>query len=88
MILARLSLSSLEINFIPAWLTRLALALALAGGAVTAPAQEIADEPTFAQRLGWGPKDVVVILHVDDVGMSHSSNRGAIESVENGAATS
>lgn len=88
MILARLSLSSLGINFIPAWLTRLALALALAGGAVTAPAQEIADEPTFAQRLGWGPKDVVVILHVDDVGMSHSSNRGAIESVENGAATS
>ena len=27
-------------------------------------------------------------LHVDDVGMSHSSNRGAIETTENGVATS
>ena len=30
----------------------------------------------------------MVILHVDDVGMSHASNLGAIESVENGVATS
>lgn len=45
-------------------------------------------EKTFAERLGWQPKDVVVILHVDDAGMSHSSNLGAIESVEKGVATS
>ena len=45
-------------------------------------------EKTFAERLGWKPDDVVVILHVDDVGMSHSSNLGAIESVEKGVATS
>ena len=45
-------------------------------------------EKTFAERLGWKPSDVVVILHVDDVGMSHASNLGAIESVENGVATS
>jgi chitin disaccharide deacetylase len=48
-----------------------------------APAQK-----SFAERLGWKPTDVAVILHVDDVGMSHSSNLGAIESVEKGVATS
>jgi chitin disaccharide deacetylase len=42
----------------------------------------------FAERLGWTGTDVVVILHVDDAGMSHSSNVGAIESVERGVATS
>ena len=41
-------------------------------------------EKTFAERLGWGANDVVVILHVDDVGMSHSSNLGAIETLEKG----
>jgi predicted glycoside hydrolase/deacetylase ChbG (UPF0249 family) len=45
-------------------------------------------EKTFAERLGWKPEDVVVILHVDDVGMSHASNLGGIESVEKGVATS
>src|SRR5437773_8743619 len=45
-------------------------------------------EKTFAERLGWKPNDVVVILHVDDVGMSHSSNLGAIETLEKGVATS
>jgi len=45
-------------------------------------------EKTFAERLGWKPKDVVVILHVDDVGMSHASNLGGIETVEKGVATS
>ena len=45
-------------------------------------------EKTFAERLGWKPTDVVVILHVDDVGMSHSSNLGAIEALEKGVATS
>ncbi len=42
----------------------------------------------YAVKLGWGEDDVVVILHVDDVGMSHSSNVGAIQAVENGVATS
>jgi len=45
-------------------------------------------EMTFAQRLGWKSNDVVIILHVDDVGMSHSSNLGAIEAIEKGVATS
>lgn len=43
---------------------------------------------TYAERLGWKPDDVVVIAHVDDVGMSHSSNLGMIESLEKGIATS
>ncbi len=43
---------------------------------------------TFAERLGWKAADVVVILHVDDVGMSHPSNRGAIDATESGVATS
>jgi hypothetical protein len=43
---------------------------------------------TFAERLGWKPGEVVVLLHVDDIGMSHSSNQGGIEAVENGVATS
>jgi predicted glycoside hydrolase/deacetylase ChbG (UPF0249 family) len=45
-------------------------------------------EQTFAERLGWKSNVVVVILHVDDVGMSHSSNLGAIEATEKGVATS
>jgi predicted glycoside hydrolase/deacetylase ChbG (UPF0249 family) len=43
---------------------------------------------TYAERLGWGPTDRVVIFHVDDAGMSHSSNQGAIEAVEGLIATS
>jgi predicted glycoside hydrolase/deacetylase ChbG (UPF0249 family) len=45
-------------------------------------------EPTFAERLGWRADAVVVLFHVDDVGMSRSSNLGAVEAVEKGVATS
>ena len=47
-----------------------------------------AGTPTFAELLGWGEDEVVVILHVDDVGMSHSSNEGAIQATESGVASS
>jgi chitin disaccharide deacetylase len=43
---------------------------------------------TFGQRLGWRATDVVVIMHVDDAGMSHPSNLGAIEGTSKGVATS
>ncbi len=43
---------------------------------------------SFGQLLGWEADDVVVILHVDDVGMSHSSNEGAIQAIEDGVASS
>lgn len=47
-----------------------------------------AQEKNYSERLGWGPKDRVVIFHVDDVGMSHDSNVGAIKAMEEGLATS
>jgi chitin disaccharide deacetylase len=43
---------------------------------------------TFAERLGWKATDVVVILHIDDAGMSHSSNLGAMQSMAEGVGTS
>lgn len=46
------------------------------------------EQPTFAERLGWDSDAVVILPHVDDVGMSHPSNQGGIESVERGVATS
>lgn len=48
----------------------------------------IAQEVTYAERLGWPSGTKLVIFHVDDVGMSHNSNMGAIKSVEDGIATS
>lgn len=43
---------------------------------------------TFAERLGYPAGARVVILHVDDAGMSHQSNIGAIRSLTEGMATS
>ena len=57
-------------------------------GTAWAGSAGVADEPTYAERLGWPPGSKVVIFHVDDAGMSHDSNRGAIEAVEKGLATS
>ncbi len=47
-----------------------------------------AAEPSFGERLGWKADEVVVILHVDDAGMHHASNRGVRETLERGVATS
>ncbi len=49
---------------------------------------DVAQGPTFAERLGWKRGDVVVVLHIDDAGMHHSSNRGVEEGLERGVATS
>jgi predicted glycoside hydrolase/deacetylase ChbG (UPF0249 family) len=50
---------------------------------VSAKAQQ-----TYAEKLGY-PKDAkVLILHVDDVGMSWDSNEGAKRAIEKGVATS
>lgn len=45
-------------------------------------------EQTYAERLGWDAEERVLILHVDDAGMSHASNQGAIKAIEEGAANS
>ena len=44
--------------------------------------------PTYAERLGWPAGTKAVIFHVDDDGMSHNSNMGAIRAIEDGVATS
>jgi len=46
------------------------------------------ESPTYAERLGWPKGSKVVIFHVDDAGMSHNSNLGAIQAIEKGVATS
>jgi len=43
---------------------------------------------TFAERLDWPQGTKAVIFHVDDAGMSHNSNMGAIRAIEDGVATS
>jgi predicted glycoside hydrolase/deacetylase ChbG (UPF0249 family) len=43
---------------------------------------------TYAERLGFPKGSKVIILHIDDVGMSWDSNQGAIEAMEKGVANS
>ncbi|MGZ3873281.1 MAG: polysaccharide deacetylase family protein [Mucilaginibacter sp.] len=43
---------------------------------------------TYAERLGWPKGARVLILHVDDAGMSHDSNEGAETAISRGVATS
>lgn len=45
-------------------------------------------EPTYAEKLGFPKGAKVVIMHVDDVGMSFDSNEGTIEAMTKGVATS
>ncbi len=45
-------------------------------------------DTTYAERLGFPKGSRVVILHVDDAGMSYSSNQGAMDALTHGAATS
>ncbi len=45
-------------------------------------------DTTYAERLGFPKGKKIVILHVDDVGMSFDSNKGAIDAMEKGVATS
>ena len=56
--------------------------------AMLGASESIATAQTFAERLGWPKDTIAVILHVDDVGMSHSSNLGAMQAMEKGSATS
>src|SRR5690349_13765857 len=45
-------------------------------------------EQTYAEKLGWKKGDRVIILHIDDAGMSYDSNLGAIKAMEEGVANS
>ncbi len=50
--------------------------------------QNIRAQITYAEKLGYPKGAKVVILHVDDVGMSFDSNEGAIRSMTEGVANS
>nr|NKQ94686.1 ChbG/HpnK family deacetylase [Escherichia coli] len=63
------------------------LALFAAGiSFLTIAAQE--PDSTYAEKLGFPKGAKVLILHVDDVGMSYDSNEGAIKAMTEGVATS
>jgi chitin disaccharide deacetylase len=46
------------------------------------------EDITYAERLGYPKGSKVIFFHVDDAGMSHSSNVGTIEALTEGVATS
>jgi hypothetical protein len=46
------------------------------------------DNTTYAEKLGFPKGAKVLILHIDDVGMSWDSNQGAIAAMEDGVANS
>ena len=45
-------------------------------------------QETYAEKLGYPKGSKVIILHVDDVGMSWDSNEGAFQAMEKGVANS
>lgn len=45
-------------------------------------------EPTYGERLGWKADDRVLMIHCDDVGMSHANNEGARRALDYGLVTS
>jgi hypothetical protein len=51
------------------------------------PQQPVPEDSTYADRLGFPKGARVLILHVDDAGMSLESNEGAIAALTRGAAT-
>ncbi|WP_159468607.1 polysaccharide deacetylase family protein [Dyadobacter sp. 3J3] len=55
---------------------------------VTSFVQAQTIEPTFAEKLGYPKGKKVLIIHVDDVGMSYESNQGAIKAMKEGVANS
>jgi len=46
------------------------------------------NDTTYAEKLGYPKAAKVLIIHVDDAGMSYDSNEGAINSIIKGAANS
>lgn len=64
---------------------RFFLTILLAVFALYAIAQQT---KTYAEKLGWPKGAKVLILHVDDAGMSHDSNDGVEQATSKGVATS
>ncbi len=55
---------------------------------VLATTTQCQDKTTYAEKLGFPKGAKVIILHIDDVGMSWDSNEGTIRSLEEGVANS
>jgi hypothetical protein len=47
-----------------------------------------AQDSTYAERLGYPKASKVIILHVDDAGLSYDSNDGVITALTKGVANS
>ncbi len=60
----------------------------MATGNSVAAAVAAAEEPTFAERLGWPRGSRILMIHADDAGMSKGSNDAIIETIEAGTVTS
>ena len=60
----------------------------LVAGVVLSAPTEADTGKTYAERLGWGANDRVVIFHVDDAGMCHAANLGTVKAITEGLATS
>src|SRR3954462_8863787 len=67
-------------------LQRILLLFLLPGFSFSVLAQTV--DSTYADRLGFPRNSKVLILHVDDAGMSFDSNEGAINAMTKGVATS
>lgn len=52
------------------------------------PISSFGQNPTYAERLGYPSGKRVLIMHVDDAGMSWDSNEGTIRSIRDGVANS
>jgi chitin disaccharide deacetylase len=50
--------------------------------------EPVFSQETYAEKLGFPKGDKVLILHVDDAGMSWDSNQGVVQALEKGVATS
>jgi predicted glycoside hydrolase/deacetylase ChbG (UPF0249 family) len=56
--------------------------------AAVASLSAMAEEATYAERLGWPEGSRVLILHADDLGLSLASNEASIATIEAGPVTS